>query len=72
MNIQSFMTNFTCTCNSSKDVLSVFKESSQRSTEIQQGMSVREISDVVSDKIIAVFEEQFRITKVKFLKKEKT
>jgi hypothetical protein len=71
MNNLSFKTNFTCGSNSVNGVLSAFKERTQKPMEIQQGMSVREISDVVSDKIIAVVEKQFLATKEQFLEKEK-
>jgi hypothetical protein len=71
MNNLSFKTNFTDSFNTGNDVLSAFKERSQKPLEIQQGMSVGEISDVVSDKIIAVVEKQFLATKEQFLGKAK-
>lgn len=45
------------------DVLSAFKETSEKNLTIQQGMSVKEISDIVSEKIIAVVKNQFEATK---------
>ncbi len=50
---------------SNKDILSVFKQHHEKSMTIQQGMSVKEISDVVSEKIMALIKEQFEATKRK-------
>ena len=52
MNILSFDNDFSGNTLSDKDVLSAFKQHPEKTTTIQQGMSVKEISDVVSDKII--------------------
>ncbi len=54
-----------------KMFLSAFKEHSERSMIIQKGMTPKEISDVVSDKIIAVVKEQFQATKEQFQAREK-
>ncbi len=70
MNLLSFNNEFTSTLEANKDVLSVFKQSSDKKFTIQQGMTIREISDVVSEKIINVVKEQFEITKEDFKTKE--
>lgn len=46
-----------------KDVLSVFKETSEKDLSIHQGMSAKEISEIVSEKMFAVIKEQFDATK---------
>jgi serine/threonine protein phosphatase PrpC len=66
----SFNTDFTVQSFSNQDVLSVFKQTSEKNMEIQQGMSVKEISEIVSEKIIAVVREQFEVTKTQFENKE--
>jgi hypothetical protein len=43
-----------------KDVLSVFKNRPEKAEQIEQGMSPTEISEIVSDKVIAVVREQFQ------------
>lgn len=71
MNILSFNTEVTSNTFSDRDVLSVFKQQPERAMTIQQGMSAKEISDVVSEKIIAVVKEQFEATKAEFHLKQK-
>ena len=71
MNILSFNTDFASSNLSNKDVLSAFKQNPEKTLTIQQGMTPKEISDVVSDKIIAIVKEQFQATKEKFEEKEK-
>jgi hypothetical protein len=51
---------------SNKDVLSVFKETPEKNLSIKQGMSVKEISEIVSEKIISVVKEQFEATRIQF------
>ncbi|HZV67906.1 MAG TPA: hypothetical protein VFG10_00090 [Saprospiraceae bacterium] len=46
-----------------RDSLSIFKQSAGRELTIQPGMSVKEISDIVSEKVIAIVKEQFEATK---------
>jgi serine/threonine protein phosphatase PrpC len=70
MSTLSFNTDFTVQSFSNQDVLSVFKQTSEKNMEIQQGMSVKEISEIVSEKIIAVVREQFEVTKTQFENKE--
>ena len=53
------------------DVLSAFKETSEKNLNIHQGMSVKEISEIVSEKIITVVKKQFEATKTQFETKEK-
>jgi len=71
METLSFNTNNTDYSYSNNDVLSVFKESSEKNLSIHQGMSVKEISEIVSDKIITVVKEQFEATKIQYETKEK-
>lgn len=71
METLSFDTNYSNNSYSNKDVLSVFKETSGKKLNIHQGMSVKEISEVVSEKIITVIREQFEETKIQFETKEK-
>jgi hypothetical protein len=56
--------------NSKKDVLSAFKEKSEKNLTIRAGMSVNEISEVVSEKIINLINEQFEATKAQLEEKE--
>ncbi len=67
----SFNTNYKDNSYSSKDVLSVFKETPEKNKDIRQGMSVIEISEIVSEKIISVVKSQFETTKREFETKEK-
>lgn len=46
-----------------KNVLSVFKQSSDKKGETFENMSSEEISEVVSDKIIEIIKQQFEETK---------
>jgi uncharacterized protein YidB (DUF937 family) len=62
----SFNNHLTNNSFSKKDVLSAFKETSSRNLDIHQGMSVNEISEIVSEKLINVVKEQFELTKSKF------
>lgn len=58
-----FNTDFSNNAFSNRDVLSVFKEAEDKKLSIHQGMTVTEISEFVSEKIIAVVKEQFEATK---------
>ena len=71
METLSFNTNYANNSYSNKDVVSAFKETSERNLNIHQGMSVKEISEIVSEKIIAVVKAQFEATKTQFETKEK-
>ncbi|MGF1638622.1 MAG: hypothetical protein ACFCUU_16205 [Cyclobacteriaceae bacterium] len=66
MKILSFNTDYLANTSSNKDVLSVFKQQPEKSLTIRQGMSVDEISDVVSEKVIAIVKEQFQATKEQY------
>lgn len=66
METLSFNTNFVNNSYSNKDVLSAFKETSEKKLNIHQGMSINEISEIVSEKIITVVKEQFEATKTQF------
>jgi len=54
-----------------RDILSTFKNRSEKPEQIVQGMSPKEISEVVSNKVIAVVREQFENTKNLFQEREK-
>lgn len=63
--------DFSVSTLSQRDVLSVFKPQATESLTIQQGMSVKEISEIVSEKVIAVVKEQFKATKEQYQAKQK-
>lgn len=63
MNILSFNNEFSSNIHSNKDLLSGFKQYHEKTMTIHQGMSVKEISDVVSEKIISIVKDQFQATK---------
>lgn len=69
MNQLSFNSDFSCNSFSDRDVLSVFKQDSEKNLTIQKGMSVKEISEIVSDKVMEVIMQQFETTKEKFQSK---
>jgi len=71
METLSFNTNYANNSYCNKDVLSAFKETSEKNLNIHQGMSVKEISEIVSEKIIIVVKKQFEATKTQFETKEK-
>ncbi len=56
--------------NLNKDVLSIFKEKSDKNLHIRAGMSMDEISEVVSEKIMNLIKEQFEATKAQLEEKE--
>jgi hypothetical protein len=72
MSTLSFNNDFAGNNFSNRDVLSAFKQRSEKSMTIQQGMTVKEISDVVSEKVIAIVKEQFQTTKEQFQTKTKS
>jgi serine/threonine protein phosphatase PrpC len=66
MDMLSFNTDLTdVSYSNNKDILSVFKNTKEKELTIQQGMSVKEISEIVSEKIIDVVKKQFEATKIK-------
>ncbi len=71
MDILSFNRDFSDNSFSNKDVLSAFKQATAKNQTIQRGMSVTEISDLVSEKIITVIKHQFEETKIQFENKAK-
>lgn len=68
MDLSSFQQICTCDLHLGNDVLSTLKKHAEKSSEIQQGMTPQEISEVVADKIIAVVKQQFLATEQKFSK----
>lgn len=71
METPSLNINYAKNSYSRKDVLSAFRETSEKNLTIHQGMSVQEISEVVSERIMNIVKEQFEATKVQFELKEK-
>lgn len=71
METLSFNSNSGNNSNFNKDLLSGFKEKSDKNSTIQYGMTVKEISEIVSEKIIKVVKDQFEATKIQFEQKEK-
>lgn len=71
MNFLSFTPDFNSNTYTDRDVLSAFRPSNEKNTQIQQGMSPIEISEIVSDNLMAVIKEQFETTKIKFNEKAK-
>lgn len=69
----TFSFNPDCLPSTSKDrdVLSTFKNHEEKPEQIVQGMSAKEISEVVSNKVIAVVREQFQNTKNLFCQEAK-
>uniref|UniRef100_UPI00404777BE hypothetical protein n=1 Tax=Roseivirga sp. TaxID=1964215 RepID=UPI00404777BE len=65
----SFDTDFACNNNSEKKATHAFNQNKDKSVNIQFGMTPKEISDVVSEKLIAVVREQFEVTKKQFAAK---
>lgn len=51
---------------SKEDVLSVFRVTPKKNIKIEEGMTANEISEIVSEKIIANIKEQFEATKIQF------
>lgn len=49
-----------------RDILAVFRPAAERQSTIQQGMTVHEISEVVSDRILAVIQEQFQAVQAEY------
>jgi len=48
------------------DILSVFKPDQEKKGEIQEGMSPKEIAEIVSDHLITIVRNQFEIAKREF------
>ncbi len=66
----SFNPEFNQNTFSEKDVLSAFRQESKKHTEIRQGMSPREISDVVSEHLMSVVKQQFETAKKEYQAKK--
>ncbi len=71
MNFISFNTDLIIGTYANKDVLSAFKQNVNRTSTIHQGMTINEISEVVSEKVISVIKEQFQATRIEFEAKSK-
>jgi len=54
-----------------KDILAVFNTQKEKPSTIEEGMTVEEISDVVSDRIMDIINKQFEETKKEFEAKTK-
>jgi hypothetical protein len=67
MNTLSFNQEFNQRHTREQDILSAFRKGDRaQATEIKQGMTPEEISEVVSDRLIAVVKEQFDAAKKQF------
>lgn len=67
MDTLSFDTSFTKKFFSdNEDVLSKFKQNKEKVSTIKEGMSAEEIAEIVSERIINIIEEQFKLTKEQF------
>lgn len=67
----SFDQEFSKGVSPNKDLLSGFSKNSEKRMVIQSEMSVKEISEVVSEKLMAIIREQFNATEEKFLAEKK-
>lgn len=69
MKTLTFDTDFASNTHSEKISIQVFNQNKEKSVNIRFGMTPKEISDVVSEKLIAVVREQFEVTKKQFAAK---
>lgn len=69
MNNLFFKNDSDCNTISNKDILSAFKRNTEKNLTIQHGMSINEIAEVVSEKILNLVNEQFQSTKEHFQNK---
>lgn len=52
------------------DVLTAFHKQPKKRTEIEQGMTPKEIAEIFSDRLMAVVDEQFEAVRKKFQEKD--
>lgn len=71
MNLITFHADENQSFNSERNILSAFKQHSDKPKEIKQGMSPDEIADIVSDRLIEVVRHQFEEAKKQFQAKAK-
>lgn len=64
MNLFSLNTNCVNEQNSNVDVLAAFRSHNEKEVTIKQGMSVNEISDIVSDRLIELIKNQLPKEKI--------
>lgn len=69
MNTLNFNQDLSSGTLANKDVLEGFKQQTDNNLVIKPGMSVNEIADVVSDRVMEVIKEQFKATEQRFLAK---
>lgn len=55
------------TDDSTDNVLAVFNKTPKKRTTIEQGMTNKEIADIVSDRLLGIILEQFEVTKQNYL-----
>ena len=67
----SFDQEFSRAVSPNKELLSGFSKSTEKRLIIQPEMSIKEISEVVSEKLMAIIREQFKATEEKFLADKK-
>jgi hypothetical protein len=53
-----------------RDVLSVFRKTPKKKTEIEPGMSPEEIVEIVTDRLMDIIREQFQAAKKQFQEKQ--
>ncbi|MBN8853361.1 MAG: hypothetical protein BGO55_12515 [Sphingobacteriales bacterium 50-39] len=53
-----------------RDVLSAFRKTQEQRSEIQQGMSPKEIAEIFSDRLMEVVKDQFQEARKKFEEKK--
>jgi hypothetical protein len=53
-----------------RDVLSAFRKTPERRSEIERGMSPQEIAEIVSDRLMAIVKDQFEAAKKQFDEKQ--
>ena len=68
MNTLSLNSNFSSQPSMETDVLSEYNRADKKNLTIRQGMSVNEISDVVSERVINGIKQQFEKTKQQYEK----
>jgi hypothetical protein len=71
MNTLNFNQDLSSGTLANKDVLEGFKQQTDKNLVIKPGMSVNEIADIVSDRVMEIIKEQFKATEEKFLAKSK-
>jgi len=69
MSLFSLNTNCANESNANVDILAAFRNHDEKESTIRQGMSINEISDVVSDRLMEIIKNQ--LPKEKKVKRQK-